>query len=240
MGVFYEGPIGYNWYNASNSISTLSRGDRPWDCGRFILESTKAGINYEFNLPRLTRLIKMVTALYDTEADNIAAWNEDEGAVRACDWNLRVHDPLDANISWSEYHALAALVSLIKAAVSDLQNNSADWRHHIAQASLDASCFRSNLAAARVPSPPAPSSPLYDERLKEIAAVEAWHTAIHRARERSDIDVYDAQAKCFGALVKAFEQEQKAAAEAEEARIKTLPFYIRWPLQWKKAGKKTC
>jgi hypothetical protein len=229
----------FNWSYGSSAISAMAEESRPWEFGLFLLQDSKGGINHPFASARLRALIDQVSTLYRCQAGLEQSWLEAADALHKCDWNQPVSDPFNLDIRWSEHSALQVLKYMTDAALAKIAGNAPDWRHAMANAALAAGSYHAGIVRARMPSPPTPSAPLYDDRLKEIAAREVYLNALDKASDMASEAVYTAQYRYFSTVVGDIARLKQEAAEAEEARIAALAFPLRWKKRfdnWRQAS----
>ena len=216
-----------HWNSVSKILVELKE-SRPWACGLVLLEDAQHGLLSEAGSSELTALTQRVTALYKQGCLDDKSWIVLAQDLRQADCNIRTTDATRPEVSWSEYRAFAVLISLVMAAHDHLSGDSASWRQAMAQAYLDSSGWTGDVAMARFPRPARPAAPLYEDRVREIAAYDkAMEQATVAHELRSEAARANQVRLLSGPL--AIHRAIVAANEAAEvARVAALPLHRRW------------
>ncbi|MBU6450934.1 MAG: hypothetical protein KGS72_04090 [Cyanobacteria bacterium REEB67] len=227
MARFSEGPYNsYYWKSVSEALSTLEA-TRPFTCGRVLLEDEASGLRALPFGDKFAAVHASVSALYKDECADIDRWSAVEEQIKRLDFNTRMTDATDG-VSWSEYKGLSVLLGLVRAAQAHLRGDSRLWRNTMAQAYLDCAGWMGDVAYARAPVPARPSAPLYEDRIREIAAHERALDDADRARDDRCDRAHADQLKLLQAPLERLRRDLIAAEEAEERRVAALPIHRRW------------
>jgi len=227
---YYTSNSDLTWSSASGYIAEMAKEDRPWQFGLYLLHNGTGGVKHDARSPRLAALIERVSELYHCRASSDLSWQEAAEAIRTCDFSEKVTDPFDANVHWTEHSALAALLNLTQAGGAAIAGQANEWHMGVANACHRAAAYQADIVSARFPHAPTPSSPLYDDRIKEIEAQKASLAACQKAANKASQAAYQGMLDHFGKIVRELRRQKQEAAAQEEASIAALPFCQRWKL----------